>query len=208
MQKSNKRANKERQLAATQAKKEARLLAPPSLKSTINFTHTYRFRIPASTTGVTVTTADLAGLLALCSTATTSWLLATQVRIKSVEMWAPMGASLTPITLSVEWLGSADFGGGSVKVTDTSMSSTRCAHVHVKPKANSINDQWRTPGTTGVFTYVCPIDTILDLRVQFALNDGEFTPPITIVGPSALGSLGSIAWVTGVTALGLPTITK
>jgi hypothetical protein len=102
-----------------------------------------------------------------------------------VELWGPMAATLTPVTVSVEYSSnnSAQFTAPSKIFSDTSMGMVG-AHVFTRPPKESYANFWL--GNTGisVMTLTYPAGAIIDLVFDMVLADGQAlnTTNVVVVG--------------------------
>lgn len=148
----------------------------------------------------------------LILTTTSAQPLIDRVRVVSVEMFAPMPATLVPVTVSLEWLSTSGsvFNSSSRIITDTSMTASVCAHVHCVPEPDSIASKWLTVSSSAndVMTLRAPINTIVDFVFEFALNDGGAPPPAATILATAqpIGSIGVVSPDVTMAALGLPAL--
>lgn len=174
------------------------IAAPPSLDATVMCTKRFRFSLTAASS-VTVTAAQVLAFLAMSlSGAITDVLpIIDRFRVELVELYGPMASDLEPVTVSLEWIASASgFSVPSKKRSDTSMSSTCCAFVSHRPDHESLSGEWMS-GTTGpLFVASGPSNTVMDIVILFALNDGSNIP-----GTDVNGFIGTQA-PTGFTPIG------
>lgn len=153
--------------------------SPPAFVPEILFGKPLRFKTSAATSNQVITARDLIDLLCMASSSTAAYSLCAAVKVRRVEMWAPMASDLTPVTCSLEWASNNTlFGGNYVTHSDTSMGAWRPAHVVATPPARSISAMWHTgSGTSDIFTFSCPINTVIDVHLTFSMRGTENTSP-------------------------------
>lgn len=139
----------------------------------------FRFQAQAALSDTPVNANDLLNLMVMATTATTSGRLIETIRIRKIEMWAPMASDLIPVTASVEFTTSAALQIGAKRElhSDTSMGAMRCAYVAAKPSPLSAAGQW-VPSDGNTWEYMllnCPDNTIIDLHVTMVLKNTEAT---------------------------------
>ena len=164
---------------------------PPMLSTSVQVDHAFRFNV-ATAGGYNVTCKDLGDLLCMADTATSAYQLGRAVRIRKVEMWAgPNAATLAPVTISCEFLGTGgDTTGNSRIWSDTSIGSTRVASLSVGPPKASRAAQWQDSTDTDILCQLgVPVGAIIDIHYSVVLRDG--------VGVSAV--TGAVAGATAVT---------
>ncbi len=160
------RRNRRRALARTNGS-----LQPPQLQTSVQIHKVFRFQASAANT-VNLSFQDLGDLLCMASAANAAYQLANAVRLRKIEMWGPPASTLVPVTVSVEWLGStAGSVGSQNNATDTSVGSTRVAHVSAVPPKLSQTAQWQLSTNSG---FACqlkyPANCILDLHYSITLR--------------------------------------
>jgi len=138
-----------------------------------------------------VTAPNLLDLLCVATGTSAAYRLAAAVRVNSLEMWSPMASDLVPVTCSVEWsANTSTFGGPSMTTSDTSMGSSRCAHVRAKPPASSLAAMWQGPSATQVlFNLICPANTVLDIHLAVVLRANE-TSAVAVAGTVSGATVG------------------
>lgn len=114
-----------------------------------------------------------------------------------IELYGPMGSSLAPVTVALEWVASASgFSVPSKKRSDTSMSASCCAFVSHRPDRESLSNEWMNGATGNLFNVAGPTAMIMDIVVLFALNDGS-----EIIAANDEGFIGTVP-PTGFTTVG------
>ncbi len=186
---------------------------PPELHSTMTLSHRFRYQSSASFSNKTISGSQLADFLCVVVTqgvnatrVTASW------RLRKVEMWGPMVAAMTPVTVSCEFTAPTAATAGAIGsanrlFTDTSMGN-QAAHVIARPPEGSWQSMWHpTVSDSTVFMILNgPANTVIDVTFDFVLQNGE-----TVVFSSATPGAAIPAGTVGVFALdstvgGLPPI--
>jgi len=155
--------------------------------------------VAASST--TLRVRDFCDLWCVAATATSAYQLASHVRVKKIEMWAPMASDLVPVTISCDWSGSTSAGvyGKSNRVSDTSIGSSDGAHIVTRPPAGSQIAQWISTagGTLTLCDLSYPINTIIDVTYELVVKDDGAATAVTgavagaTVGANYIRSLDS-----------------
>jgi len=167
------------------------LTHPPSIPTTITVGRTLRFRAASAGT-YTVTWKDLGDLLCVAATTTSAYQLASNIRLRRVEIWAPMASDLVPVTTSVEYLVSGGVvAGNSVIHSDTSMGSNSPAHVRAKPPRYTLEGFQQIASNTDVsFRLVVPVNAIIDISFTLTLRDDGSGAAVTgAVAGATVGAL-------------------
>jgi hypothetical protein len=146
---------------------------PPQFAPTIVVKKKFRFQAVASAAADAVLYRSIGDLLMVAATAVTGFQLGNFIRLRKVEVWGPMAATLVPVTVSVEWPGAtAGVYGKSVIHSDTSMGASEPAHVVSKPPAGSQSAMWLSSQSGGTaFTLAYPANAIVDLTYELVLRD-------------------------------------
>lgn len=159
---------------------------PLPFESTISVAKRFRFQASSALSAVAINQSDLFELLVVALTNVLGSSIIGAFKLMAVEMWGPMASSLTPVTVSCEFptLGN---GYGPTKVyTDTSMGATQVAHVRAAPPQHSLQSFWlSSPGADQFFILNGPSDTVIDLSIQYVLQNGESPDLVTLVGATA-----------------------
>jgi len=152
---------------------------PMPFTSAIVLTKKFRFFGGSGTGGTyNISPTKLCALVTTCtvtSTQATQWFDA--VRLISVEIWAGQntGASNQPNTISVIFNGNAaGLLGSDASFTDTSIGSTRVAHVKASPPTQSQTAQWQSgvtnsPGSNLLFSFSIPDFAVIDITGEFSI---------------------------------------
>jgi hypothetical protein len=150
-------------------------LSPPAYNPDIVVGRRLRFTATDAGTSITITQAQLMNLLCVGVDATHAYRLAAAVRLSHVEVWGPMGSTLAPVTVGVEFTASnTAFGAQKKAVRDTSMGSNRCAYVCARPRPNSASGMWFTSaGTDNVFSLWFPAGAIIDVHLSISFRAAE-----------------------------------
>ncbi len=155
------------------AKRSQGTATPAQLYTSVQVDKVFRFKTSSASTSSSINAQSLGHLLAMALTATTAADLANNVRVRAIEMWGPPSSDLVPVTVSCEYAGANTGGFGNSKVkSDTSVGSTRVAHVKCYPPKGSQAAQWQLASTqNGLFTLVFPTNTIIDLHYSIMMQD-------------------------------------
>jgi hypothetical protein len=152
------------------AVREAR---PPPMRANIEITHKYRFKAVSYINGLSITDADLllaAG--AFQATTVLAYPIFQTVKVKRVEIWAPVASQGTATTCSVEWPSTNQ--SQEREIADTSVSVTYPAHVSAVPPKNSLAGFWNNAVDGNfLFSLVMPIGSVIDVTLALTLNDGD-----------------------------------
>jgi hypothetical protein len=167
----------------------------PTLKS-LAPRFNFKVRYQAATAAQTVIiVGDLLDSLAFVGPGTNIYRTLAAIRIKQVEMWGPMDATLAPAVIVVNWLANATatlFGGPAKLISDTSMGSAEVAYIKTSPPKGSLASQWfqdsSTP-TSAVVEFGFPANAIIDILYEGVFNfDGLSHPCYTGVGLATAGA--------------------
>lgn len=150
---------------------------PPPFEYNVIYTKKMRYLLTTAaplSVGDTVSYTALRSFLVIGTgggAATTTVLFTKAVRVKKVEMWGPMVAALTPVSISCQFPSSAQAGAASSppKVfSDTSMGM-RAAHIKVHPIVGSLQHDWiANVANADPFMLISgPINTIVDITYEF-----------------------------------------
>ncbi len=156
---------------------------PPQFVSNIRNSHKFRFVASAAYNSQVSDTAILGVPGAVCTVVNTTAAMMTQCfRIKKIEVWAAPAAQGSSATVSLDWIGLAN--SPNLEVSDTTLSVARNAHIIAVPPINSLAHFWNRGSNTAMFTLVCPINSIIDVTLEYILDD--------------VGTLTTVGVVTGV----------
>lgn len=129
----------------------------------------------ASASTTTITPENLGDLWCVAATATSAYQLASNVRLRKIEMWGPMTDTLVPVSVRIDWTGSAGPGsfGKSNRVSDTSMGSMEPAHVVSRPPPDTQIGQWLNAqdATTNLCLITYPANAIIDVTYDLVVRD-------------------------------------
>ncbi len=127
----------------------------------------------ASTT--TIAPVNLGDLWCAAATTTSAYQLASNVRLREIEIWGPMASDLVPVSVRIDWTGSAGPGsfGKSNRVSDTSMGSMEPAHVRSSPPRGTQIAQWLNAqdGTTNLCLITYPDNAVIDVTYDVVVRD-------------------------------------
>jgi len=166
-------------------------LAPPAFGASIVVTKTFRYESLAGTTS-DITQTSLLDSWFMATTTLAGYRIVAAARIRRVTMWAPMDASLVPVTCSVQWPANASFGGVDKIKSDTSMGATVPARLSTKPPIGSLAYQWSSGsvGTAILCTLVYPINTIVDVDISYVVQNGQ--PPTAVTSAVFSATVGQV----------------
>lgn len=187
-------------------------LAPKQFAASITQIKRFRFQFVSAPAGqVLLNAASMGCFQSVVLTSTTAQSLFNRVRVVSVELFAPMPDTLAPVTVSLEWISDAsNFSTSSRIYSDTSMTASMCAHLHCVPEPDSFASKWQYVGSSSanIIGITCPINTIVDIVLEFCLNDGEtpFAVQTILTTTQPIGSIGVKSPVASMAALGLPAL--
>lgn len=168
------------------------LLQPPQISTHPIYSAVFRFAATAGV-GYTINVANLIGVCgAVCSVAnTTLQPIARAVRLKKVEMWAPQTAVGAATSILLSWSSNATYFSPTTEITDTCLSTAQPAHLLAVPPAEASASMWHEDsGTDDLFTIFGPTGSVVDVHLNFVLNDtgAVSSIPVTVV-TGVLGAL-------------------
>jgi len=103
-----------------------------------------------------------------------------------------MSASLTPVTVAIEYLTSGNFLGQPSKIkSDTSMGATRAAYVQFAPPPKSLLENW-VPfnSAANLISLSFPANSIVDVEFDFVIQNGE--TPIAVGAAVLAATVGRV----------------
>ena len=167
---------------------------PPPFGAAVVYNKVYRFQANAAVTQIPITMTNLLDMLAVATTATTATRLCASMRLRKVSLWGPPASTLVPVTVALEFnTGAAATGLGSPSTlrSDTSVGATEPAHVVGRPPANGLAGMWFAGGgTTQLMLITGPINTIVDVEVQYVLQNGE--APVALAAAPVGATAGEV----------------
>ncbi len=168
---------------------------PPPVPQTMSVFKRLRFVSsgPNDPSGYSITNTDLMDLYCMAVTTNSAYQIFNAVRVVAVEVWVPSALDTTnnaPVINScfIEFpamVTSTGLGGRSVRVSDTSCSLDRAAHVRGVPPHGSYAEMWTTntsvAGTNALFNIgAASTGCIVDLTIELAIRDSALAPqPVT-----------------------------
>jgi len=175
-----------------------RLIHPPQLTPDIQFRKTFRFKASAAKNG-SFSDVDLFNMLVLASSTTNCWRLLTGIRIRKLEIWAPMLSDLVPVTVTAEFSGVSttnvsSVGGPRRMHSDTSMGSNCPAHIVAKPDPGSLAAFWFNylnviATATPICSLVISINSIIDLTVDCVVSNNETVASVIVIAGATVGQV-------------------
>lgn len=172
-------------------KEQVDRIHPPPFVATWIVRRKIRFQCTSALTAKVIQIADFGDLWMTTPTAATGFQIANFIRIRKIEMWGPMASDLIPVTVSTEWAGTTiGLMGKSSIQSDTSMGAERPAHLVSRPPAGSQIAQWfACQGGNTVVTLNGPVNTIIDLSLDFVVrDDGTATAVATVPAGATVGA--------------------
>lgn len=153
---------------------------PPPFSPTPIVSKAFRFQC-ATAGSYNILWKDLGDLLFVATSATTGSQLAYTVRLRKVEVWAPMASDLVPVTTSLEWyLRNPGTQGNSRIVSDTSMGANSPAHIVCRPPRTTLEGYWQDSTSTDVaFKLVVPLNAVIDVHFAFTLREDGSASSVT-----------------------------
>lgn len=143
--------------------------SPPKLLSNITNTHVFRFISTGAFAG-NITDSLLFGVVgAVSATATAAYSVAQNVKLESVEIWAPPATQGSLVTVSLTWPNSGQ--NPAIESTDTTGSVSRMAHIYAKPPKMSLSGFWTAGTGNTVFTLNIPTASIIDVKLRWVQGD-------------------------------------
>lgn len=168
---------------------------PPQFIPTFIVKKKLRFKATAAATLASPTVLNISSfgdLWCSAATSTSAYQLASHVRLRKIEMWGPMASDLVPVTVQVDWTGSAFLGfmGRSNRVSDTSMGSMAPAHVVAVPPPQAQISQWAIASNLSeVCRLVYPTNTVIDVTYELVVrDDGSSNTVQSAVAGAAVGA--------------------
>jgi len=191
-QRSNRPLRSKPQVKKNRLNNERMFSHPPPFMAQSNRKIVVRTLSTGSQTNVAFTYAQLAGILGIIGTSsTTSSYWTTVFRLTKIRMWGPVATAGTSVTCSVTWTESSnDFESPPVTKSDTSVSFDFPAFVEAKPPRGSLANKWHGSAQTDeLLALTFPTGCVVDFFFDFVLSDfgGSLAGP-TISG----GTIGNL----------------
>lgn len=119
---------------------------------------------------------------ALATTTTSVRPIASNVKLHSIEMWAPASVSTTGTeTIAILWSPFPTLGAINQEFSDTTITPSRPAHLRSSPPANSAARFWCDDITNQTLLQITgPAHTVIDIHVSFMLNDSSPTSAVAV----------------------------
>ncbi len=180
---------------------------PPPLTTTLTMRRVFRYTNAEA--GVFSPTNIQIGQRALVfgTSATTVSTMIRTFKLLSVEVWAPPDPTTFYSTASCELV---DQGGGlstqSQIMSDTSLGSALPAHFKMVPKPGSYPAMFVDGVATGyAVSLTLPANSIVDITLEFNLNDATNSPGSTTVTSATVGVIYMLSLATGLVPVSFPT---
>jgi len=174
--------------------KEPIWLGPPAYKAQMIRPWMVRTSVAASGTEQTLTSFQLASMLGVISTSTTTSVFLTEsFRLRRVRIWAITTSYGTPTEVMLKIADAATSGGQSgppCTVMDSSASIDKPAFCELVIPETSIFARWQDVSSTNSFlVYLANSEAVMDLHYEFIIDDlGTL-----VAGPAiSAGTLGVI----------------
>ncbi len=174
-----------------QSRRRGGSLAPPQITTSISVGHVFRFQTTAAGS-YSISGQSLGDLICMATSATAAYQLTSAVRLSRIEMWGTPSSSFAPVTVSCDFRGTtAGTFGPSRLMSDTSVGSTRVAHLVAQPPRDSQASQWQSASSTGVIgTISYPAGCVIDIHYALTLNDNAGVQSVTgTVAGATVGQL-------------------
>jgi hypothetical protein len=163
----------------------ARMNRPSQLKSNIQVHHKFRFLASSSFIGSinTQTMMGIAGVMA--SSTTNAYVIASTMKINSIEAWTPPASQGSAATVSLIWAGYNN--APEREVSDTTVSVSTPAYIKSSPPTDSLAKFWfNQVSNQNIFVLNAPVGTIVDVDVDFILfDDAEVQTAVVLIGATA-----------------------
>ncbi len=145
----------------------------PQLDTNIRVTHKYRFSASNAQVAVPIEDTDLIGVMGgVCSVLNSTFTpMFNSVKVKCIEIWAPLASVGTPTSCAIEWTGTAN--SPNVEVSDTTVTATFPAYIKTRPPKNSLASFWQVASSTALCLITCPQGSIIDVTLSGIMNDNE-----------------------------------
>jgi len=159
---------------------------PPQFSSNLRLKHRFRFQASGAFNAAITNSDIIAACGSICTIANaqvTSFALS--VKIRKIEVWSAPASQGSGSTISIDWFGLGN--SPNVEHSDTSLSVATNAHLVTRPPPASLASFWQKATATGVFTLVCPANSVVDIVLDILLADGELTQNVAV----ASGTLAS-----------------
>ncbi len=163
-------------------------LAIPPFQGQIAVIRKQRFQASNTLAQVALTTDRIISMYGLATSATTGQGLFSGFKLRSVEIWGPPGTG-SPTNVAFEALG-AGFSSHKM-VSDTSIGSTVPAHVRWNAPDDWLYHNWFDLTGTGITLGLItgPSGSVVDITVEFVLQNGENPPSATVIAGATTGQV-------------------
>jgi len=164
---------------------------PAQLSASIQVDKVYRFQATTAETADPVSSSALLDLLCLATAANAAYEVASSVKLRKIEMWAPPASTGASVRLAIEDLGTTSTPGGPSRVKeDISMGTARPAHVIWTPAPGSVQSMWQSQQAIRLVELTFTIGTVIDLHISQILQDGE--TPVAVGNAVAAATVGQL----------------
>jgi len=146
-------------------------LGPPQFNANPEVTRRFRFVATGAYSGSVTDVLLLTVCGNVAHSAAATYPIAQAVKLNAIEIFTPVAAQGTSVTVSVEWPASGQ--NMPREVSDTSISVTQGAHIYTVPPRQSLAAFWNTGSGSNLFSAVIPSGSIIDVWLSFVLADGD-----------------------------------
>jgi len=171
---------------------------PPQIfSSNILISHKFRFMSTGAFNGQILDTFLFGVVGSVAATNLLAYSLAQTIKLKSVEVWAPVSAQGALATVSLTWPSTGQ--NMAKEATDTTGSVSRMAHIYSRPPKQSLSGFANAGVGNAIFSLNIPTASIIDVSMQWvqydSLNANGVGQVITVganVGSLTYGYLDSL----------------
>jgi hypothetical protein len=144
---------------------------PPPFNPRLRPSQRFRYAATAAQ-NVNLNSVRLSAMVgAVATTSSTAALICDFVRIKKVEVRAPVASDGTSASVSLTWR--AGPNQLPSEITDSTLSTARNAFVSTKPPKDSLASFWSSVvSATALLDIECPTGSIIDVIIEYQLCDG------------------------------------
>ncbi len=162
---------------------------PPIWRAEPVLTKTVRFHCTSTMSQITLTNENVAGGVCglVATAATTSVHIAKAFRLRKIAVWFCATAAGTYTSACIDWASSTTLDvfspNSSLELSTMSIAEMVC--LKGTPPKNSLVSFWVEPQeTTGYITISCPAGSLIDMTVDYVINDAA----AAVSGPTLSGA--------------------
>jgi len=176
------------------AKKATAFNVPP-FAATLTVKKTLRFQATGAVSNVSISDSDICNNLVMASSTTAAYPLFSAFKLNRVRIWAPVATLGTSVTASVEFPNnpSVPFSGKPQIFSDTQYGTAKAAFVDVAPPQMTQQSFWSGALQNSWMILNMPQGSILDIMVEYALQNGQTSTGALTVISSSVGQIYSLA---------------